>query len=113
MRRRSRRGRMFSLGLFFIIYSAINVYSSSEIGGSLSNTPRPDIETDLSTLLPKSTIIPNDDETVFLSTQEYPQSTITTPKRKSNHILKIKSKKFHYFHSNVYSIWFFFPIDYY
>lgn len=32
MRRRTRRGRMLSLGLLFIIYSAINVYSASDVG---------------------------------------------------------------------------------
>lgn len=32
MRRRTRRGRMLSLGLLFIIYSAINVYSAGDVG---------------------------------------------------------------------------------
>lgn len=32
MRRKSRRGRMLLLGLLFIIYSAINVYSASDVG---------------------------------------------------------------------------------
>lgn len=73
MRRRARRGRMFSLGLVLLIYSVIRVYSSNEFA---SITPRPDGD-DLSTLLPKSTISPSDDVTAFGSTQETIQSTTT------------------------------------
>lgn len=73
MRRKARRGRMFSLGLVLLLYSVIRVYSSNEI---TSNTPRPDGD-ELSTFFPKSTIIPNDDVTAFGSTQETIQSTTT------------------------------------
>lgn len=68
MRRRVRRS--FSVGIVFILYSVLRVYSSNAI---ISNTPRPD-DDDLSTFLPKSTI-PYDDLTVFGSTPETIQST--------------------------------------
>lgn len=82
MRRRTRRGRMFSLGLLFVIYSVINVYSSSDISNSaFSNTVRPDIElNNVSTLQPKySTAVPSNDES-SLPTLETPQSTNATIK---------------------------------
>lgn len=78
MRRRARRGRMFAVGLFFIIYSALKVYSSSEIDGN--SALRPDFDAnDLSTNLPKlSTTSSNDDIPVSASTLETPTSTTTT-----------------------------------
>lgn len=78
MRRRARRGRMFAVGLFFIIYSALKVYSSSDIDGN--SALRPDFDAnDLSTLLPKlSTTSSNDDVPVSASTLETPISTTTT-----------------------------------
>lgn len=81
MRRRTRRGRMFSLGLLFVIYSVINVYSSSDISNSAFSTIRPDIElNNVSTLQPKySTAVPSNDES-SLSTLETPQPTNATIK---------------------------------
>lgn len=71
---------MFAVGLLFIIYSAINVYSSSDVESN--SAIRPDIDlNDLSTILPKlSTSISNDDVPVSASTLETPQSTMSTTK---------------------------------
>lgn len=80
MRRRSRRGRMFALGLLFIIYSAINVYSSSDI--DINSAARSEFDpNDLSTILPKSsTSGSNDDIAGPASTPETTQSTTSTTK---------------------------------
>lgn len=77
MRRRTRRGYIFRIVLF-LVYSSIKVLSSDI--GYASNTAQPDIDTELSTLLSKPTVIPSDDVTVFLSTQE--TLVTTTFKRK-------------------------------
>lgn len=78
MRRRSRHGRMFALGLLFIIYSAINVYSSSDIDSATRSELDPN---DLSTILPKSDDPgSNDDIAASASTLETTQSTTSTTK---------------------------------
>lgn len=64
MRQRSRRGRMLSLGIFCIIYSAINVYSASDIGDNILNATPVDIDTndDLTVSSKPSTAIPSNDD---------------------------------------------------
>lgn len=80
MRRRTRRGRMFSLGLLFIIYSVINVYSSSDISNSAFST-RPDIElNNVSTLQPKYSSVSPSNEDSSMPTLETPQPTNATIK---------------------------------
>lgn len=71
---------MFAVGLLFVIYSAINVYSSSDI--DVNSAARSEFDpNDLSTILPKSsTSGSNDDIAVPASTLETTQSTTSTTK---------------------------------
>lgn len=78
MRRRTRRGRMLSLGLLFIIYSAINVYSASDVsdnGADSELDPNDLIESSqrFSTNMPTN----EDDLGMDSSTMETLLSTIT------------------------------------
>lgn len=69
---------MFALGLLFVIYSAINVYSSSDI--DTNSAARSEFDPiDLSTTPPKSeTSGSNDDLAVSASTMEPTKSTTST-----------------------------------
>lgn len=78
MRRRLLRGRMFALGLLFIIYSAINVYSSSVIASAAGSESAPN---DLSTISPKSDDAgSNDGKVMSAFTLEKPQPTTSRTK---------------------------------
>lgn len=81
MRRRTRGGRMLALGMFFFIYSAINVYSASDV----TISPNGDIDIDSnkeSTISQKFTtaIPPSEDISVSPSTVDSGTSTTTTAK---------------------------------
>lgn len=79
MRRRTRRGRMLSLGLLFIIYSAINVYSASDVANSSNSAA--DSEPIYSTISPKFTSISptNDgDDIASVSPSSEPLASSTT-----------------------------------
>lgn len=68
MRRKTRGGRMLALGIFFFIYSAINVYSASDV--TISSIPNGEVDLDLtkeSTFSPKYT-------TAFPSNEDFSSS---------------------------------------
>lgn len=78
MRRRLLRGRMFALGLLFMICSVLNVYSSSDIDTTTRAKSAPN---DLSTISPKSDDAgSNDAQVAHAFTLEKPQSTTSRTK---------------------------------
>lgn len=80
MRRRTRRGRMLSLGLIFIIYSAISVYSASDVGDNSNDSS--DSDPSYSTVTSKfTTTIPSNEDELSASvspTSDTTSSTITS-----------------------------------
>lgn len=78
MRRKTRRGRMLLLGLLFIIYSAINVYSASDVGDNGADSELdPNDPTQSSQRLSTNMPSNEDDSGMGSSTMETLLSTIT------------------------------------
>lgn len=94
MRRRSRRGRVFLFGLMFIVYSAINVYSASDVTTDSSNIPRSDGElNDYTTVSSKPSSI-SDDIPAPTSTLDPLQSSTASTKCTLSHIHSIRFEIF-------------------